>query len=343
MSSIDIIVPCYRYGRYLRECVESLLNQGVEDMRVLIIDDESPDETPEVSNALARKDPRVSFRRHSKNRGHVSTYNEGIEWLAADYMLLLSADDYLLPGTLKRAMALMDANPAIGFTFGDATASLEDGALQPMVLQVEGINAADTTIMQGREFIEASARQGAINIVPTPTAVVRTALLKQLGGYDAALPHTADLELWLRLAAHSCVGHLHGAQAVYRRHSANMSLGYMRDNALRDLQQRQAALETFFERCESKFPDGKLLLNRLFEALALDSISQASIAFNNGDASLSNQICKFAQGIHPGVNRTMAWKRLAIKRLAGRKLTNLVVPALTRWRGPAVKVGGEPT
>lgn len=343
MSSIDIIVPCYRYGRYLRECVESLLSQGVEDMRVLIIDDESPDETLEVGTELARRDPRVSFRRHRKNCGHISTYNEGIEWLVADYMLLLSADDYLLPGAVRRAMTLMDANPEIGFTFGDATALLEDGVMRPIVIQVEGISTTATTIMQGRDFIEASARKGGSNIVPTPTAIVRTALLKQLGGYDAALPHTADLELWLRLAAHSCVGHLPGAQAVYRRHSANMSLGYMRDNALRDLQQRQAALETFFERCESKLPDGKLLLNRLFEALALDSISQASIAFNSGDASLSNQICKFAQGIHPSINRTMAWKRLAIKRLAGRKLTNLVVPALARWRGSAVKVGGEPT
>ena len=48
MSRVDVIVPCYNYGRFLRECVESVLSQPV-DVRVLIIDDASTDDTPQVA------------------------------------------------------------------------------------------------------------------------------------------------------------------------------------------------------------------------------------------------------------------------------------------------------
>ena len=77
MSRVDVIVPCYNYGRFLRECVESVLGQPV-DVRVLIIDDASTDDTPEVAAALAAEDARVEFRRHAVNRGHIATYNEGL-------------------------------------------------------------------------------------------------------------------------------------------------------------------------------------------------------------------------------------------------------------------------
>ena len=56
------------------------LSQPV-DVRVLIIDDASTDDTPEVAAALAAEDARVEFRRHAVNRGHIATYNEGLEWI----------------------------------------------------------------------------------------------------------------------------------------------------------------------------------------------------------------------------------------------------------------------
>src|SRR5690348_14683949 len=111
VSTVDVIVPSYRYGRFLRQCVESVLTQSVRNVRVLIIDDASPDNTSEVAAGLASEDGRVEWRRHTANIGHIATYNEGIEWVSARYTLLLSADDYLLPGALERAVNLMDAHP----------------------------------------------------------------------------------------------------------------------------------------------------------------------------------------------------------------------------------------
>ncbi len=119
MSRVGVIVPCYKYAHFLRECVESALAQPV-DVRVLIIDDASPDNTAEVAAGLAAQDERVEFRRHTVNQGHIATYNEGLDWGTGDYMLLLSADDLLTPGALSRAVRLMDAHPEVGFTYGRA-------------------------------------------------------------------------------------------------------------------------------------------------------------------------------------------------------------------------------
>ncbi|MGO7624499.1 glycosyltransferase family 2 protein, partial [Rhizobium ruizarguesonis] len=78
----------------LEECVGSVLSQAGVDVRVLILDYCSPDNTPEVGMALASRDKRVTYRRHTANKGHISTYNGGIEWAGGDLFLLLSADDY---------------------------------------------------------------------------------------------------------------------------------------------------------------------------------------------------------------------------------------------------------
>ena len=86
---------------------------------MLILDDCSPDNTEEVGRQLALEDSRVEFRRHAANRGHIATYNEGLmEWAGGDYCLLLSADDMLTAGALRRAAKLMDLHQEVGLTYG---------------------------------------------------------------------------------------------------------------------------------------------------------------------------------------------------------------------------------
>src|SRR6185312_8610608 len=112
VNTVDVVIPCYRYARYLSQSVSSVLSQSGPSVRVLIIDDASPDETPAVAARLRAGDARVSVRRHEANAGHIASYNEGIAWASAKYTMLLSADDYLLPDALARAVDLMDRYPA---------------------------------------------------------------------------------------------------------------------------------------------------------------------------------------------------------------------------------------
>lgn len=314
MGSVDVIVPCYRYGHYLRQCVESVLAEPIPQLRVLVIDDCSPDETAAVAMDLVDLDPRVHFIRHDRNKGHISTYNEGIDWVCADYLLLLSADDYLLPGALQRAVMLLDAHPEVGFVFGEVIVQVEGDPLQ---LDDEITRCHEQIVKQiltGIEFIKLS---GPSNIVPAPTAVVRTALQKRLGGYLPDLPHTADQEMWLRLAAHASVGILRARQAVYRRHSTNMSLAYTSNGWLGDLQQRKAALARFFESCSSVLPNASLMSKRLSRQLARGAMGLASSAFNEGNIEASISIREFARDIDSTVRWSLIWFKLVIKHRIG--------------------------
>lgn len=325
MSSVDVVVPCYRYGHFLRECVESVLTQSLKDVRVLILDDASPDNTSEVGAELAREDTRVTLLRHQNNKGHIETYNEGIDWVCADYMLLLSADDYLLPGALDRAATLLDAHSEVGFVFGRVVELNADGTRTETEPVAGKAGRSSALVLTGIQFIELT---GSHCIVSSPAAVVRTALQKRVGGYRIELPHAGDMEMWLRLAANASVGILEALQAVYRRHAVNMSHAYYRQNRLPDLQQRKAVFDCFMESCGHLLSNADHIRSRMLRLLSYDAVGCASAAFNDGEMELSDQLAEFAICLLPDVKKSLPWAKLSCKRQLGPRGWRAVQPAL---------------
>ena len=90
MSSVSVVIPCYRYGHFLEQAVSSVLDdQPGVDVRVLIIDDASPDDSGELAEKIAAGDPRIDVVVHATNKGNIATFNEGLlEWADGDYTLL---------------------------------------------------------------------------------------------------------------------------------------------------------------------------------------------------------------------------------------------------------------
>jgi glycosyltransferase involved in cell wall biosynthesis len=231
-TSFSIFVPCYNYSHYLA-CVDSILSQGVK-VQVIVIDDCSSDDTPAVGASLA-KDRRVTFVRHKTNQGHINTYNEGLALATGDYTALISSDDLLTPGALKRAQAVLDTHPDVGMVYGHALYFQSNDNL-PKALT--GQSRLD--IWNGRDWI-AQRCKTATPCVSSPEVVVRTSLQWRLGGYRADLRHAGDLEMWLRFAAHGSVAYLAGVdQAHCRRHAASMQSTRF-SSILADLRQRRAA------------------------------------------------------------------------------------------------------
>ncbi len=314
MQRVDVVIPCYNYAHFLRECVESVLSQANVEVRVLILDDCSPDNTPEVGMPLASRDKRVAYRRHAANKGHIATYNEGIAWAGGDLFLLLSADDYLLPGALGRAAALMRDNPDVGFAFGNALVAEPDGVITRRVDPLGERNVPPMQVLSGPQFMRLS---GASNLVPTPTAVVRTALQKHVGGYHKELPHAGDMEMWLRLASHAGVGYINEDQAVYRRHASNMSLQYYGQSILPDLRQRKHAFDILFRQGADSLKTDEKLRRFLARDLGKESLRLAGMAFNNSDLATAAAIQRFALEVSPEVRNSLPWIKLACKRIIG--------------------------
>src|SRR5271166_3653331 len=109
---VSFVVPCYKLAHLLRQCVESILSQSYADLEVLIMDDCSPDNTPEVAQSF--RDPRVKYIRNDTNLGHLPNYNKGISLTRGEYVWLISADDYLRrPYILEQYVDLLDRNPQV--------------------------------------------------------------------------------------------------------------------------------------------------------------------------------------------------------------------------------------
>jgi glycosyltransferase involved in cell wall biosynthesis len=238
MAKIDIVVPCYNYAHFLKACVRSVLTQSITDLRVLIIDDASSDDSLRVAKELAKTDARVTVISHSQNWGHILTYNQGIALASADYFQLLSADDFLAPGALERATKVMDENPDIVLAHG-AVIEWYDHLPLPEIHQEQSF------LWTRQDLIEETCALGS-NLVHTPTAMVRTSVQKAMGGYRPSLPHAGDMEMWLRFAAHGRIARIDMVQAIYRRHHSNMSTRYFVEK-LPDFQERKKVFDSFFE------------------------------------------------------------------------------------------------
>ncbi len=309
MSTVDVIVPCYNYAHFLPECVESVLSQSHRDVRVLIINDASPDDTHEVAQGLASRDSRVHYLRHPVNRGHIATYNEGLAWATGEYTILLSADDLLTPGALSRAVQLMDAHPEVGMTHGKGFI-VEPGQT---VTKLNDVHSWETSVVSGPEFIRSFCEQGG-NRVCTPTSVVRTAVQQRIGGYRATLPHSGDMEMWLRFGAHGAVGFIHVDQAYYRKHASNMHYDYL---DVRNMEEQKQAFSSLFDSHGDLVPNVHELRDLAMLRLAEAAFWSAYNALNRQEIEVCKGLLEFATANDPGIKSWKSYRRMQWKLLLG--------------------------
>ena len=322
MTSVSVVIPCYNYGHFLGDAITSVLDdqEGV-DVRVLIIDDASPDDSAEVARKIAARDPRVEVAVHATNKGHIATYNEGLlEWADGDYSVLMSADDRLTPGALQRATDLLDAHPGVGFAYGYAQ-HFRDGAPLPAVRT----RARGWLVWPGQLWLERRFRQAWTGIA-SPEVVVRTSLQKRVGGYDARLPHMGDMEMWTRLAANADVGYLRGVdQAYYRKHEQNMSTSY---SALMGLSQRRLAYEAVLDRYSDRLSNATRLSDLVHRKLAWEALLAAARAYDRGRTLQTpvEELVAFAFDCWPEARRLPIYRTLQLRMWIGPRVMPYLQP-----------------
>jgi hypothetical protein len=330
VPSVDVVIPCYNYARYLPRCIDSVLTQEGVEVRALIIDDCSTDDTPAVGAALAQRDPRVLYRRHAKNMRHIATYNEGlIDWATADYVLLLSADDLLAPRGLQRATRVMEENPNVHMTYGMALLFTDDSQVANLPADS---SPATRAIVRGVDFLRRSIIG---NPVPTPSAVARTRIQHKVGGYSAALPHTADMAMWMRFAVQGDIGVVPQVLAYKRTHATNMSIQYAAQ-PLGDFRERVDACD-------------ELLRDRGGLAADAPTVDEARAIIGNqvfwwasslsdaGESAGCDEALALAAELAPELRSSPAWRRLKLKRALPPSVRRALVAIRTR-RGSAPAV-----
>lgn len=110
---ITVVVPCFNHGKYLKECVESLIGQTYPHLEIIIVNDGSKDETREVAAALCKKDPRVSFLDFPENKGKWFCLNAAIEMSKGLFVTCQDADDVALPQRIERQFKALQATESV--------------------------------------------------------------------------------------------------------------------------------------------------------------------------------------------------------------------------------------
>lgn len=297
---MEVVVPCYNYGKFLPGCVDSILDQRGIDVVVTIVDDASPDGSGVVADAIAEGDARVSVLHNSTNLGMVGTFNRGVSQVDSDYMLLISADDMVAPGALTRAAALMEAYPTVGLVYGHAQKFIDEPRTR------RAFPFETWSIWEGHEWIGTQLGRAWSNI-SSPEAVVRTTVQHTVGLYDAGLPHTLDVEMWLRIAAVADVGHINGVdQAYYRRQPASYSAAF---SAYRDIEERWRAYDQFLVGWSQR-SDAAALRPRVRSALVSEALSNLLVDLETGADAETAQLVEvrdLVERIDPGASRSELW------------------------------------
>jgi glycosyltransferase involved in cell wall biosynthesis len=294
MASVDVVVPCYQYGRFLRGCVASILNQGITDVRVLIIDNASTDDSAAVARRLSAENGRISVVARPVNLGLHASFNEGIDWATADYFMVLYADDLLAPGSLARALPVMERHPEVVLAFGR---EMVVGPEDLLPADEPHSSEADWRILPGPQLLERLCRTGRpdeeLLIIGSSATLVRTSAQKRAGHFRPKLAHTSDFEMWLRLARLGAAAQTDLVQGIRRVHPASRSSAGIRNVHMWNLHY-EAAFESFFAHEGALLPDPKSLQRTARRALSERAYWGSGATLLRGDLGLALQLLRFA-------------------------------------------------
>lgn len=205
---VSVVIPAYNQASYLSETIESVLGQTFQDYEVVVVDDESTDETPTV----AQRYEQIHYV-YQKNQGLAGARNTGIKAAKGDFVALLDSDDVWEPTYLEKMMRLADLNPKVTVYYCGVSYITQDSKLLPQAMG--GLYPSPDDIY--RNMLRTNA------LVPSTILMQRKAVM-EVGLFDVAFRRLQDWELWIRLLRK---GHqfaaLPEALVRYRVHNTSLS------------------------------------------------------------------------------------------------------------------------
>lgn len=210
---VSVVIPCYNYGRFVGEAIDSTLGQETNfDLEIIVVDDGSTDNSLEEARKRLSKTHCILSVYEKKNGGVASARNYGIERAQGEYILPLDADDRLgSPHFLQILADALDSDPTLGIAFTGLTVMNEAGELS------SNVNGFPNGFDYDRQLM-------GYNQVPT-ACLFRKEAWRRAGGYRKEVQPAEDAGLWVRMGA---LGY--NARQVttegwfnYRLHAASLS------------------------------------------------------------------------------------------------------------------------
>lgn len=196
MRKVSVVIPVFNGERFIKDAIDSVLNQTYEGFEIIVVDDGSTDRTGEILRAMGKK---ITYK-YQSNTGPIAARNVGIESSSGEYIAFLDHDDLWYPDKLERQVAILDGHSTIGLVCSEVDNIDEDGnPLQKRTWaqrrRIKGDLVGNLQMLLKRKFPVA---------VPS-TWLVRRNILEKVGRFDAGIPFGGygELEFCAKIADES--------------------------------------------------------------------------------------------------------------------------------------------
>jgi len=209
IGGISVVIPAYNYAKFLPQAVDSVLAQNWPAAEIIVVDDGSTDETPEVARRYGQ---RIRYIRQ-ENAGLSAARNTGIQAATQTFVAFLDADDIWRPNLLEQAMRAFKSLPE---SFGIVACQSEriDEAGRPLPA-VRGVADIDGEVTAADILLKSRF---------SPSSVVaRRVCFETAGLFDTSLRSSEDRDMWIRIGTHWRIWVEAGRCLLLRKHGLNMS------------------------------------------------------------------------------------------------------------------------
>lgn len=322
---ISVLLPVHNGAPYLREAIDSVLGQSFGDFELIVIDDESTDETPRIIASYG--DWRVRPIR-VPHGGLVNALNAGFKFARGEYIARMDADDRSLPDRLAIQSAYLDRNADIDIVCSDIYVIGPDG------------RRSGTQVQQGLDnalLRDALLYRTRIKPVIHPSVMMRRSVLDTLGGYRH-FTFAEDHDLWLRAVDRFGFARLNAFLLEYRIHNGGITRtkGTLQAtasamSAVNYLILRAGGIDVFAER-----PNDFERLSREMQETMERDVMPPALAFRNarlfmrnasrmmGGLAMLRVVAHHGRAALPGSSQRMTANLIE-------RMTNRYVSSLNRW------------
>lgn len=213
---VSVIIPCYNHELYVKDTIQSVINQTYKKIELIIIDDGSRDNSVDIISQFQAecKHRFVNFEfRSRENKGLSKTLNEALDWCDGEYLSVLASDDIYLENKIEKQVHCLKKNLDLSGVSSNVSIIDENGKIiKSKIVKSKIYDFNDIFLSQ--------------YYLPAPSAMLRLCLVKKIGGYDENTL-LEDLFMWLKISEFGGLYLMEDVLVYYRRHSLNLSGNFL--------------------------------------------------------------------------------------------------------------------
>lgn len=192
---VSVLIPSYNHEAYIKETIQSVLDQTYQNFEIIINDDCSTDRTVEIIQSF--QDPRITLTISKKNQGQFASTNTCVKKAKGEYLCFLNSDDSFHPNKLERQVAYLQNNTSMAAVF-----------TRPELIDENGKQYRDKNHFYFRLFNLPHLNRYKLlhflffegNYFCHPSVMIRTSVQKEIGPYNELFAQISDMDYWVRVA-----------------------------------------------------------------------------------------------------------------------------------------------